>query len=112
LLQGSPSSRSEDADGDGISNFTEYLAGSDPKSRSSLVTASKSGDEVTLSFQQPANRAFLIDQSWAVPGQNWTMLSNAQNHMTFPVQNTPRTFTQMIDTNAPLQTFRLRIFEP
>jgi glucose/arabinose dehydrogenase len=103
----------DDFDGDGISNFTEYLMNSDPKSASSFATLDLAdATHVTFQFPQPANRGYVIESSTTFPPSDWTLLDQPLNQITFPANPTTRTFTEPINSHSFQKTYRVRIIEP
>jgi hypothetical protein len=58
----------DDADGDGMSNLQEYLAGTDPTNRQSAlrmitVTVIKPGPELDVSWSSVSNKIYFLERS-------------------------------------------------
>lgn len=79
----------DDADGDGASNLSEYLAGTDPLNPASVFKITNvsisNGVQVVVSCSSVANRAYQLQQrdglggasSWASVGVPQTAISNS-----------------------------------
>jgi hypothetical protein len=70
-----------DSDGDGLSNFQEYLAGTSPTNAASVLrletpVAPVGNGELTLRFNAVSNRSYLIEYRTVVTGQPWQPLLN------------------------------------
>jgi hypothetical protein len=88
-----------DADGDGRTNYEEYLAGTDPLSTSSkivILPKIKNG-QVELSLTQQPNRALLIESTRSLTYPDWEFLNAPSNQVTFPVQNVDRSILDAFD---------------
>jgi hypothetical protein len=72
-----------DTDGDGQSNLQEYLAGTDPRSASSRLTARVDwiANGVRLSFTAAAGRAYSIHQGDSPMPQNWSLVTTTAPQM-------------------------------
>ena len=100
----------EDADGDGMSNFDEYLAGTEPLDGGSAlrpqVTASENGD-FTLSFDVPVNRSYHIETSddlgqwtpWDIPGNQGLPVSGGLVEITLPLVSPQHFFRVKLEGN-------------
>ena len=71
----------KDYDGDGVSNFKEYLAGTDPFDAKDFFRVNLLGNEVTadgdviaLSFEANAGRSYIVHEASELKGENaqWT----------------------------------------
>lgn len=105
----SPGGESDfDADGDGVSNREEFLAGTSPTDGASFLrpVVTRSGTAVSLSFTVPANRTVQVESSadladwslWDVPGNDGVSRPSGSRSIGGPV-------------NDPKQFFRLSIEE-
>ena len=66
-----------DADGDGLLNWQEYQAGTDPTNALShlkIVSMLWSNQTLRLDFDAISNRAYAVQFKSAVDGTNWTTL--------------------------------------
>jgi hypothetical protein len=68
-----------DSDGDGLSNFQEYLAGTSPTNAASALrletpVAPVGNGELTLRFNAVSNRSYVIEYRTVVTGQPWQPL--------------------------------------
>jgi glucose/arabinose dehydrogenase len=101
-----------DPDFDGDANATEFLRGTLPTvptgPLSSTIVLQTSGNQFTLQFQQPANRAALIETTTNF--QTWSLWNVPGNTPTYPATNTQRTLSGPIDTAN--RFFRLNLSEP
>lgn len=67
-----------DHDGDGVSGWEEYLAGTDPQNPEDALLLSElsvNGVDVTLGFKTAASKAYRVDRSNDSPGGPWTAVS-------------------------------------
>jgi hypothetical protein len=69
-----PDDAAEDADGDGVSNLGEYLAGTLPRDPASVLALrlSISGDDVVLHFEAVAGRSYQIQSTTSLESGSWT----------------------------------------
>jgi hypothetical protein len=98
-----------DADGDGVANQEEYLAGTNPNSGGSFPQPllSKSGETLTLSFNVPVNRSYRIETSgnlsqwtpWDVPGNQGLPTAGGLIEITHPVVDPLRFFRVELNEN-------------
>jgi len=100
-----------DPDGDGRTNYYEFLAGTDPNNAGSFPAApgfTTSEGQTQLTFIQPANRSAIIEISpdlaswatWDVPG----------NQPSFPGMEQMRSISVSLD--IPREFFRIRYGQP
>jgi uncharacterized repeat protein (TIGR01451 family) len=71
-----PTDATQDADGDGQDNHTEYLGGTDPRQAASVTRLQRidwHGDHVVLGFQGAQGRWYRLEHS-NQPGGNWAMV--------------------------------------
>lgn len=72
------SAASADADGDGVNNYAEFRAGSDPNNKLSklqLLTAPANNGGVRLRWPTGPNRHYVIECSPSIIGAPWTVIS-------------------------------------
>ena len=69
-----PADAGEDADGDGISNLGEFLAGTLPLDPSSVLALqlSISGDDIAMNFDAVEGRSYQIQTSTSLESGSWT----------------------------------------
>ncbi len=97
-----------DPDGDGANNRAEFLAGTDPLDSASQLRThlAADGEDITLSFHLPTNRAFRIDSSTDL--ENWSPWDIPQNQG-LPVAGGLQEITAPLAD--PLRFFRVEIEE-
>ena len=78
LLAGNPSDRDGDLDEDGLSNWGEYVAGTDPTDPSSYlkVNVSVEGDGATIAFGAVSNRTYTIQFANGLENVPWSRFSD------------------------------------
>ena len=104
--------REEDADGDGASNYLEYLTGTtpdDPAEAFAVAIRHENGRGV-LEFPRTANRGFEVNSS-EPPFDRWDVLDLPSNAPFFSATN------QIGVVDFPMGTrqssfYRIRVFEP
>jgi hypothetical protein len=100
-----------DPDGDGQDNQHEFFANTDPTVASSFlppVTLTPSGNQLVLSFSQPANRSALVETT--TDFATWALWDVPGNSPAYPVS--PRTVTFQLIPNGNRAFFRLRLSAP
>jgi hypothetical protein len=102
----------QDADGDGRSNYTEYLLGTNPLQPDApqSVIAAADRARATITITQPANRAIVVESTDGFPAANWSVLNDPINDQKFPASALTRTFTDPIGNGT--KYYRLRVIEP
>ena len=96
-----------DADGDGVTNHEEFLAGTAPMDGASFIRprVSLNGDEVTVGFEVPANRAVKVESSvnladwslWDVPGNDGVSLPAGEQSVSGTSGDAARFFRLLIE---------------
>jgi len=97
LNQNSAADANTDLDGDGTSNFAEYLAGTDPQLATSLLrvtSVNRAPSTYTVHFDAIAMKRYRLEYKSALTGPDWLMLPMAD----FVSPTTAN--QQIIDTTA------------
>lgn len=97
----------EDPDGDGANNHSEFLAGTLPLDGSSAFHPQLSGSPLQLNFTLPANRSFLIETSatlgqwtpWDVPGNQGLPGAGDPISLPVPITDPQRFFRVQLKEN-------------
>jgi hypothetical protein len=100
-----------DADGDGQTNYLEFLTGTHPTQSASVWSYGQTtvfGGQVQIQFVQPANRAAIVEVSTDLA--QWQAWNVAGNGPTFPATATARTITA--PAAGAERFFRVRFTEP
>jgi hypothetical protein len=74
---GSQTGEDDEPDGDGVTNGQEYLAGTDPSVRTSVLRISEiqqNGDDNTVRFQTVAGRTYRVEASDTLQDGSWTVV--------------------------------------
>ena len=103
----------EDPDGDGINNRTEFLAGTPPLAPATapLLRIQRNGGQLQFDYNLPANRSMVIETSPSLAAGSWVPWNVAGNTPRFPATGGPKTFAAP-QPGAALQFFRARISTP
>lgn len=101
-----------DPDGDGLSNYEEFLAGTDPLHPGSRLTVeiTPQGEKVRISAVQPPARALIIESSHSLSDPFWEIVDAPDNSVTFPVQSRPRSILDWLSLSE--KYYRMRLIEP
>ncbi|HEY4282882.1 MAG TPA: hypothetical protein VGM62_07430, partial [Chthoniobacterales bacterium] len=100
-----------DPDGDGQTNYQEFLAYTDPNNAASAqapATVVDQGGLLHLSFVQPADRSAVVEISLDL--QTWTLWDVPGNMPSYPGQAMQRTLT--IPSGPDHEFFRLQLSAP
>ena len=103
-----------DPDGDGNSNYFEWLSATDPKSAKSRWTPgiSVTDNQVQISFHRIANRGFIVEWTDSLAnGSSWHTLENPENQLRFSASDEE---AMVPDTTGATRArfYRVRITEP
>jgi hypothetical protein len=104
--------REEDADGDGASNYLEYLTGTDPEDPIDAfsITIKREIGRAVIEFPQAANRGFEVNMA-ETPFDSWSVLDLPSNAPFFSATNRVRGVAFPMGTNQS-SFYRVRVFEP
>jgi hypothetical protein len=85
-----------DTDGDGVTNYGEFVAGTNPKDandRLAPINAVASGSSVTLTFRTVPLKRYYLEYTDDIAGNTWSTLGNirAADSTTLTVSDTPGT---------------------
>ncbi len=92
-----------DLDGDGMPNWMEYVAGTDPTNKASvfrLLSLARNGEQITLTLNTASNRIYLVERSPDLV--NWSQVGDA-----FVGDGNVKTLTD--NAVASLQFYRAKI---
>lgn len=108
----SANERSADPDGDGASNYLEYMLGTDPANPSDgfAISIRQEPGRGVIEFPQTANRGFEVNTSDA-SFENWIPLDIPENAPFFSATNRIGTVDFPLETGQN-SFYRVRVFEP
>jgi hypothetical protein len=103
-----------DPDGDGASNYEEYLTDTNPNSAAEAwrLAIEKRGGDVLVSYPQLVNRGIEVQWSTDLTSKtSWQFLNVPQNR---PFVSGTNGVVALRDdlTNGPVRYYRARVFEP
>ncbi|MBX3745817.1 MAG: PQQ-dependent sugar dehydrogenase [Verrucomicrobiae bacterium] len=102
-----------DADGDGATNWLEYLTGTDPLDPAEVWAMSIAPSEagVRLSYPRLRNRGFVVEwtEDLASP-ESWRAVESEANRFRIPAESGTAEWIEMAEGSA--RYFRVRVFEP
>jgi hypothetical protein len=101
-----------DPDADGASNFLEFVSGTNPLQAGDAwgIDVAPGANGVALTFQNPANRAVIIETATSIP-PNWTPVDHPDNRPVFPAVSATRTITDSVGTDQ-MRLYRARLITP
>ena len=104
--------RADDPDGDGASNYLEYMLATDPENPSDgfAIRVRQEGDQGVIEFQQKANRGFELQTTGGLPA-TWSVLDVPGNKPFFSVTNRVGTVDFPLGSGQN-SFYRVRVFEP
>jgi hypothetical protein len=102
-----PADGAQDADGDRLTNFQEYLAGTNPRNSNSVLRFTRvlrQGNDVVLTFLTGTGKTYAIERALNVPTASWQLLTNVG-----PVTSTNVVLTNNGGALATNGFYRLRL---
>ena len=104
--------RAGDPDGDGASNYLEYLLGTNPANADDgfAISVTQENGRGVIQFPQKANRGFEVNASSSLFG-GWSPLDAPGNAPFYSATNRPGTIDFPIGTGQN-SFYRVRVFEP
>jgi uncharacterized repeat protein (TIGR03806 family) len=104
--------RAADPDGDGASNYLEYLVGTNPGQPGDgfRISVSRQDGRGTVTFPHKANRGFEVSGSARI-GAGWRTIDTPANAPFFPATNRTGAVDFLIDS-AQDAFYRVRVYEP
>jgi glucose/arabinose dehydrogenase/mono/diheme cytochrome c family protein len=101
-----------DPDADGASNFLEFLTGTNPLQAGDAWTVrfAADADQLTLSFDNPANRGVVIETTNTFP-PSWTPVDHPDNRPLFPGAAGSRAISDKI-AGDEMRWYRARLIVP
>ena len=109
---GMTSTASADPDGDGRSNYEEYIAGTDPTGPDSyfhILSTTKSASGFTVSFLSSASRLYTLYYSTDLVSGTWTAVSSQTN---IPGTGGVETLTDPAPVNLTKEFYRVGVTVP
>jgi len=98
-----------DADGDGASNLSEYLAGTDPQDAADVlgaISATCAGNNLTLKFRCVAGHVYQVEQSTTLAADSWQIVVPLQLATTNELD-----VVVPFDASVPRAFYRARVME-
>jgi hypothetical protein len=108
----------DDADGDGMSNLQEYLAGSDPTNSASVLRITAIGvvgDDIRVSWTAVTNKTYVVQVTTNFADGSFTNAFTDLATVVVPAAP-PITGTNYLDfgaaTNGPSRFYRIKLVSP
>ncbi len=106
-----------DVDGDGLTAWEEFVAGTDPADASSCLcfdgAATQAGERLQLDFPSQPNRWYTLEAAESLLSNNWTEIQFALDSngslQEGPVWSTGERLTLFVDPQGRQQCFRIRV---
>jgi hypothetical protein len=102
-----PADAAQDADGDRITNFQEYLAGTNPRDSNSVLRITRlrpQGSDLVLSFLSVTGKTYALERATNLPALFWQTVTNFG-----PVATTNAVLTNTGGAQATNGFFRVRL---
>lgn len=105
---GSLVSKTDDADGDGRTNYEEYLAGTDPKNANSRLTVKTftplPGGGMSFTWDTITGKTYRIERSTSLTPSQWSVLQD-----NIEGDGTLKTFSDSAPASDPHQFYRIAV---